>query len=155
MDRERKKRGALQVRDHALRDSAFSSATSTIPRLHLQKCREPQQKIPPKSLRLPSNAFFFGLRTLIPYVYNTAVPFAFSKDDAVRRLASGSKGRAPSSVKKFLPDFESGPLQPTETKAMYLPVWFIDGEVTGKVIKSGTEVRGVEVVRTGYGSMDN
>ena len=71
---------------------------------------------------------------------NPAVPFALSMDDAVRYAASPGKGLDPVFVKNFLPDFESKPLRPTEAKAMYIPVWFIDGEVTGKMTASGTEV---------------
>jgi len=51
---------------------------------------------------------------------------------------------------KYLP-FRSNPLQPSDVKAVYMPVWFIDGEIAGKVTKPGTEVRGVENVRSGYG----
>jgi hypothetical protein len=46
------------------------------------------------------------------------------------------------------------PLQPDDFKAVYIPVWFIDGEVTGNVTKSGTEVRGVDTVQRVYGSHD-
>ena len=42
------------------------------------------------------------------------------------------------------------PRPPSEIKAMYAPAWFIDGEVTGRVIKSGTEVRVVEAMQAGY-----
>ena len=47
---------------------------------------------------------------------------------------------------KYLPGFRSEPLQPDDLKAVYIPVWFIDGEVTGKMTKSGTEVRAAEIV---------
>jgi len=52
---------------------------------------------------------------------------------------------------KYLPDFRIEPLQPDDLKAVYIPVWFVDGEVMGKMIKSGTEVREVEMVQRGYG----
>ena len=44
---------------------------------------------------------------------------------------------------KYLP-FRSKPLQPSDARAIYVPVWFIDGEVSGNITKSGVEVRGVE-----------
>ena len=59
-------------------------------------------------------------------------------------MASMGKGLVRSLVAKYLPDFRSEPLQPDDLKAVYIPVWFIDGEVTGNMTKSGTEVRGSE-----------
>jgi hypothetical protein len=61
------------------------------------------------------------------------------------------KGLVGSLLAKYLPEFRSQPLQPDDFKAVYIPVWFIDGEAIGKMTKSGTEVRGVEMVRRGYG----
>ena len=51
---------------------------------------------------------------------------------------------------KYYPGPGTRPQQPSDVKAMYVPVWFIDGEVTGKVTKSGTKVRKVEIARAGY-----
>ena len=51
------------------------------------------------------------------------------------------KGLIGSLLAKYLPDFRSEPLQPDDFRAVYIPVWFIDGEVTGKMIKPGIEVR--------------
>jgi len=55
---------------------------------------------------------------------------------------------AGSLMAKYLP-FRSKPLQPSDVKAVYVPVWFIDGEVAGNVTKSGVEVRGVELCDQG------
>ena len=61
------------------------------------------------------------------------------------------KGLVRSLLAKYLPNFRSEPLQPDDLKAVYIPVWFIDGEATGKLSKSGKkEVRGVETARRGY-----
>jgi hypothetical protein len=60
------------------------------------------------------------------------------------------KGLVGSLLAKYLPEFRSEPLQPDDLKAVYIPVWFLDGEITGKMTKSGTEVRGVETIRRGY-----
>ena len=51
---------------------------------------------------------------------------------------------------KYYPGPGTRPQQPSDVKAMYVPVWFIDGEVTGKVTKSGTKVRKVGTVQTAY-----
>jgi hypothetical protein len=64
------------------------------------------------------------------------------------------KGFVGSLLAKYLPDFRFEPLQPDDFKAVYIPVWFVDGEVTGNVTKSGTEVRGVDTVQRVYGSHD-
>ena len=61
------------------------------------------------------------------------------------------KGLIGSLMAKYLPDFRSEPLQPNDLKAVYIPVWFIDGEVTGKMTKSGAEVRAVGIVQMRYG----
>jgi len=61
------------------------------------------------------------------------------------------KGLVGSLLAKYFPDLKSEPLRPDDLKAVYIPVWFIDGEVTGNVTKSGTEVRGVEMVQRAYG----
>ena len=63
------------------------------------------------------------------------------------------KGLIGSLVAKYLPNFRSEPLQPNDLKAVYIPVWFIDGEVTGNMTKSGTEVRAVEIVQLWSGFM--
>ena len=49
---------------------------------------------------------------------------------------------------KYL-SFRSKPLQPSEVEAIYVPVWFIDGEVAGNVTKFGAEVRGVTLCDQG------
>ena len=54
------------------------------------------------------------------------------------------KGLVRSLLAKYLPDFRNEPLQPDDLKAVYTPVWFVDGEVMGKMIKSGNEVREVK-----------
>jgi len=54
---------------------------------------------------------------------------------------------------EHLPDFESKPSQPNDLKAMYIPVWFIDGEATGRMTCLDVEVRGVEFVQRGPGLM--
>jgi len=36
-------------------------------------------------------------------------------------------------VAEHFPDLESKPLQPNDLEAMYMPVWFINDEATGKV----------------------
>lgn len=59
---------------------------------------------------------------------------------------------AGSLMAKYLP-FRSGSLRPNDVKAVYVPVWFIDGEIEGNVIRSGAEVRGVETGRPGYSFM--
>ena len=90
--------------------------------------------------------------TLILCMCNPALPFALSKDAAVRHvapwasLASMGKGLVGSLLAKYLPEFRSEPLQPNDFKAVYIPVWFIDGEVAGKLIKSDKKVR-VKVVQ--------
>jgi len=48
---------------------------------------------------------------------------------------------------KYFPEFKSEPLQPDDFMAVYIPVWFVDGEVTGNITKLGSEVRGVETVQ--------
>ena len=53
---------------------------------------------------------------------------------------------------KHLP-FGFKPLQPSYAKAIYIPVWFIDGEVSGNVTKSGAEVREVELCDQGVVSL--
>ena len=63
------------------------------------------------------------------------------------------KGLVGSLLAKYLPDFRSEPLQPDDFKAVYIPVWFIDGEVSGKMTKTDNEVRGAETVQRGYGFM--
>ena len=63
------------------------------------------------------------------------------------------KGLVGSLMAKYLPDFRSRPLQPNDLKAVYIPVWFIDGEVTGKMTKSGAEVWAVGTVQMRYGFM--
>ena len=50
---------------------------------------------------------------------------------------------AGSLMAKYLP-FRSKPLRPNDVKAVYVPLWFIDGEIAGNVTRSGAEVRGVE-----------
>ena len=64
------------------------------------------------------------------------------------------KGLVGSLLAKYLPNSRSEPLQPDDFKAVYIPVWFIDGEVTGNITKSGTEVREVETVQSAYGFHD-
>ena len=59
------------------------------------------------------------------------------------------KGLVGSLLAKYLPGFSSEPLQPDDFKAVYIPVWFIDGEIVGNMTKSGTEVRRVEIVQRG------
>jgi len=51
---------------------------------------------------------------------------------------------------KNFPDFGAKPLQPSDLKAMYIPVWFIDGEASAMVTCLGEEVRGVEIVQMGH-----
>jgi len=63
------------------------------------------------------------------------------------------KGLVGSLMAKYLPDFRSEPLKPNDLKAVYIPVWFIDGEVTGKMTKSGAEVRAVRIVQMRRGFM--
>ena len=63
------------------------------------------------------------------------------------------KGLIGSLMAKYLPNFRTEPLQPNDLKAVYIPVWFIDGEVTGKMTKSDTEVRALEIVQVGSGFM--
>lgn len=64
------------------------------------------------------------------------------------------KGLLGSLLAKYLPDSRSEPLQPDDLRAVYIPVWFIDGEVTGKLTKSstGAKVR-VEMVQWECGLM--
>jgi len=81
-----------------------------------------------------------------------ALPFVLSKDDAIRHaapLASASKGNSilRSLLTKYLPDFKSEPPQPDDLLAIYIPVWFVDGEVTGRVTMSGDEVREMVMVQ--------
>jgi len=57
------------------------------------------------------------------------------------------KGLLGSLLAKYLPDSKSEPLQPDDFKAVYIPVWFLDGEVMVNMTKSGTEVRGAEMVQ--------
>lgn len=57
------------------------------------------------------------------------------------------KGLVGSLLAKYLPDFRSEPLQPDDFKAVYIPAWFVDGEVTGNMTKSGTEVRGARLCK--------
>ena len=64
------------------------------------------------------------------------------------------KGLVGSLLARYLPTFRSEPLQPDDFKAVYIPVWFMDGEVTGNITKSDTEVRGVETVQKGYDFYD-
>ena len=54
---------------------------------------------------------------------------------------------------KHFPYLESKPLQPNDLKAMYIPVWFIDGEVTGETNCFDIEVRRIEIVQRGRGLM--
>jgi len=60
-------------------------------------------------------------------------------------------GLLKSLLTKYLPDFRTEPPQPDDLLAIYIPVWFVDGEVMGRVTMSGTEVREVEMVQRGYG----
>ncbi|KAF9646466.1 hypothetical protein BDM02DRAFT_3188811 [Thelephora ganbajun] len=75
-----------------------------------------------------------------------SLPFALSKDDAVKNvapwasLASMGKGLVRSLLARYLPAFGSEPLQPDDFKAVYIPVWFIDGEVMVNMTNAGTEV---------------
>ncbi|KAF9787372.1 hypothetical protein BJ322DRAFT_1054993 [Thelephora terrestris] len=50
------------------------------------------------------------------------------------------KGFVKSLLAKYLPGFGFEPPQPDDVRAAYIPVWFIDGEATGTINKSGTEV---------------
>ena len=61
-------------------------------------------------------------------------------------MAKMGKGLVKSLLAKYLPNSRSEPLQPDDFKAVYIPVWFVDGEVTGNITKSGSEVRGAEMV---------
>jgi len=54
-------------------------------------------------------------------------------------------------VAEHFPDFESKPLQPNDLKAMYIPVWFIDGEATGKMTCLDVEVREARTIQRGSG----
>lgn len=60
------------------------------------------------------------------------------------------KGFVKSLSAKYLQGFGFEPMQPDDLRAVYIPVWFIDGEVTGTVNHSGTEVR-TRMVRSGCG----
>lgn len=51
------------------------------------------------------------------------------------------KGFVKSLLAKYLPASGFKSMQPDDLRAVYIPVWFIDGEATGVVSKSGTEVR--------------
>jgi hypothetical protein len=51
------------------------------------------------------------------------------------------KGLISSLLAKYLPDFGFEALEPDHLMAVYLPVWFVDGEVTGTMIKSAFQVR--------------
>ena len=51
------------------------------------------------------------------------------------------EGLVKSLLAKYLPGLGFEPRQPDDLRAVYIPVWFIDGEVTGIVNNSGTEVR--------------
>lgn len=64
------------------------------------------------------------------------------------------KGLVGSVLAKYFPEFKSEPLQPDGFMAVYIPVWFVDGEVTGNITKLGTEVRGVETVQRVNGFHD-
>jgi len=75
----------------------------------------------------------------------TALPFALSGDDAIRHVgpwASAGVRRKRyfrSLLAKHLPGLGFQPLQPDGLQAVYMPVWFIDGEVTGTINKSGSK----------------
>lgn len=69
-------------------------------------------------------------------------------------MAKMGKGLVKSLLAKYLPNSRSEPLQPDDFKAVYIPVWFIDGEVTGNITKSGSEVRSVETMQSGHGFHD-
>ena len=56
-------------------------------------------------------------------------------------LNNSGKGLVKSLLAKYLPGSELEPLPPDDLLAVYIPVWFIDGEATGTINKSGTEVR--------------
>lgn len=64
------------------------------------------------------------------------------------------KGLIGSVLAKYFPESKSEPLQPDDFMAVYIPVWFVDGEVTGNITKLGTEVRGVGTVQKVDGSHD-
>ena len=88
-------------------------------------------------------------RTLILNISNPALPFALCKDEAIWSLEHGvssarDEALAGSLMAKYLP-FRSKPLRPSDVKAVYVPVWFIDGEVAGNVTKSGVKVRGAKL----------
>jgi len=96
---------------------------------------------------LPFSAFWI-------YIRNAALPFALSKDNAVRHVAplvGTSKGRVGPLMTKYFPDFGSWPPPPNDLKAMYIPAWFIDGEATGMVTSLEVKVCRVEFVRGGHG----
>ena len=50
------------------------------------------------------------------------------------------KGFIKSLLSKYLVGLGFEPVQPDDLRAVYIPVWFIDGEVTGTVKHSGIEV---------------
>lgn len=50
---------------------------------------------------------------------------------------------------KYLPWLGFEPLQPDDLQAVYMPVWFIDGEITGTITRSGIKVCGVWTVWLG------
>ena len=111
-----------------------------------------EQKIPPKSLRSPlhGHSTRFGFRTLILWVRNPALPFILSKEDAVKKtwLWESPDGVGSLMAKQY-PGPGTRPQQPS-VKAMYVPLWFIDGEVTGKMIMSDdAEVRAMEIAQSG------
>ena len=125
----------------------FNFETPAVPRLRQENRCETEQEVPCKSLRSPNQFTALLLRTLILCVQTPALPFAFSGNDAIRHVApwvsAGTMGQGlvKSLLAKYLPGFGSEPMQPEDLRAVYVPVWFVDGEVTGTVKNPSAEVR--------------
>lgn len=93
--------------------------------------------VPPQSQRSTGATHYCPTLGLISHA---ALPFAFSTDEAIVRLgpflavASGRlHNMLRSALARWLPFFGSEPLRPVEILAIYLPGWFVDAEVEGRL----------------------